>query len=161
MPIPDGPRGANGLADLSALAPDDIWTVGSGWDAGGIEPIALRWNGTSWREVPIPDLRTPFVDGRLLDPGDWLGGVAALSPTKVWAAGGRLFWEPSNGGWSSREEALLLRWNGRAWKVVSSPVPGTDSWLADVARVPGTARSWAVGSIQRGALSQPLILRHC
>jgi hypothetical protein len=65
--------------------------------------------------------------------GGRLFGVAALSPTKVYAV-----------GQAPGIPSLVLRWNGGAWIRESTPATGT-VWAAAAAG-PGTV--WAVG--QRG-----------
>ena len=68
------------LEGVVALASDDVWAVG--FDVLGRPalhvPFALHWDGRSWTRVDAPS-PTP-QGGRLF-------GVAALSPTKVYAVG--------------------------------------------------------------------------
>ena len=64
-----------------------------------------HWDGSSWVEI----------DGPSLEDGGSLLGVLALSPTDVWAVGGR-------GEIPAR--TLVEHWNGSAWTVVPSPSPG-------------------------------------
>jgi hypothetical protein len=114
------------LEGVVALASDDVWAVGSMFSVAQLwhVPFALHWDGRSWTRVDVPS-PTP-QGGRLF-------GVAALSPTKVYAV-----------GQAPGVPSLVLRWNGSAWTRESTPATGT-VWDAAAAG-PGTV--WAVG--QRG-----------
>jgi hypothetical protein len=114
------------LEGVVALASDDVWAVGSMFSVAQLwhVPFALHWDGRSWTRVDVPS-PTP-QGGRLF-------GVAALSPTKVYAV-----------GQAPGVPSLVLRWNGSAWARESTPATGT-VWDAAAAG-PGTV--WAVG--QRG-----------
>ncbi|HEY9376847.1 MAG TPA: hypothetical protein VIQ02_07105 [Jiangellaceae bacterium] len=114
------------LEGVVALASNDVWAVGSMFSLTQFwhVPFALHWDGQSWTNVAIPS-PTP-QGGRLF-------GVAALSPTKVYAVG--------QGG---NLPSLVMRWNGQSWATETTPTTGT---VWDAAAVgPGTV--WAVG--QRG-----------
>jgi len=51
-------------------------------------------------------------------------------------------------GWAT----LTEQWNGTAWNVVLSPNADSSDFLNGIARVPGTADLWAVGtSLPSGA----------
>jgi hypothetical protein len=115
----------NGVAALSAT---DAWAVGNichsdgcpALLAGGPTLIA-HWNGTKWSRVPSPNDGTSF-----------LAGVAAASPTDIWAVG------------FGADGPLILHWNGAAWSIVPNPAKGTNTELAGVAAVSGSD-AWAVG----------------
>lgn len=55
-------------------------------------------------------------------------------------------------------KTLILRWNGHAWKHVTSPSPGTDSVLNAV-RATSATNAWAVGSTVVSGAVNTLILR--
>jgi hypothetical protein len=114
------------LEGVVALASNDVWAVGSMFSLTQFwhVPFALHWNGTSWSNVAVPS-PTP-QGGRLF-------GVAALSPTKVYAV-----------GQAPNVPSLVIRWNGQGWATETTPSTGT-VWDA-TAVGPGTV--WAVG--QRG-----------
>jgi hypothetical protein len=111
-----------------ALSATDAWTVGNickrncAGVAGAGANLIAHWNGSRWAGVAAP------VTGR-----SFLGGVAAASPTDIWAVG----WDPTG--------SLALHWNGTAWAVVPSPNPGPGAALAGVAAVSGSD-AWAVGN---------------
>jgi hypothetical protein len=57
----------------------------------------------------------------------------------------------------SSEQTLIEHWNGKTWKVISSPSPGIiTSWLNGVAAVSAT-NTWAVGFINSISGAQTLI----
>lgn len=94
---------------LSALvSASNAWAVGFSQEPlKGSKNMILRWNGTSWTQVPSPN---PFCA-----TCDSLYGVAATSASSAWAVG------TLNGG----AEVVILRWNGTAWKnSPSAPLPG-------------------------------------
>ena len=102
----------------------ETWAVGSHNVPGSLafSTLTMRWRNGAWRVVPSP---TP-QGGRLF-------GVAALSPTRVYAV-----------GQAPGIPSLVLRWNGSRWARETTPASGT-VWDAAAAG-PGTV--WAVG--QRG-----------
>jgi hypothetical protein len=149
-PVPAGPtrapRGVSQsvLADVVALAPHDVWAVGTA-SPGTDVPMAQHWNGTVWEHVPIPGVR-----GRLYSvAGDGRGGV--------WAAG-----ETTTG------TALLAHWNGARWEVSGAPTPGDPApgegtptghgsgAVRDLANARGTSYLWAVGAYARPGPDEPV-----
>jgi hypothetical protein len=95
------------------------------WDgtSGNIaRTLSLHWDGSSWSNVPTPNLdQSRFY------------AAAALSPNNVWAVGSYNDASP---------ESLIARWNGTAWVQVSSPNAGALYGLS--AASPNDI--WAVGS---------------
>jgi hypothetical protein len=91
--------------------------------------LAEHWNGSSWALLPTVD---PGTDQQL-------NGVAAISPTNVWAVG-----FTNSSGWFANR-TLVEHWNGTAWRRVASPNPtsGEDelwgAWATSASNV------WAVG----------------
>ena len=77
---PDGASNNNHLYGVSASAANNIWVVGSyqSTNFGPFRTLTERWNGSAWSVLPG------------VDPGNGdndLYGVAAVSPTDVWAVG--------------------------------------------------------------------------
>ena len=71
---------------------------------------------------------------------DILDSVASVSPTDVWAAG--LSEDPQ----TAVSKVLVERWNGRAWRIVSAPDPGTvRNTLTGISAI-GAGDIWAVGT---------------
>ncbi|MFG2646858.1 hypothetical protein [Streptomyces sp. NPDC048436] len=91
---------------LHALSPRDVWAVGE--DRG--KPATLHWDGGSWRTVPLPPAVT-WQSGEL-------DGLAAQSPTQLWAVG-------RTGRTGDAAGPLAVRWDGHRWvRVVGSGVGG-------------------------------------
>jgi hypothetical protein len=118
----------NELLAVAAISVNDAWAVGY---RGGthnetpLETFVLHWDGTSWTQVATPNV--PAGANQLF-------GIAALSPTNIWAVG-------AAGG-----NPLALRWNGSAWSVIAvngDPGLSTERLTA----VSGAAGNdvWAVG----------------
>jgi hypothetical protein len=72
----------NGLLGVSAVAPNDVWAVGSYGDEPAQAPQTLteHWNGATWDLVPSPNRHGTTAS-------NVLAGVAAISTNDVWAVG--------------------------------------------------------------------------
>ena len=131
-----GPHPGSGseLLGVSVMSPLRAWAVGD-YSGQQLNPFAVRWNGTSWRQVPTPPLRPPGYNSIL-------AGVAAVSGHDVWAVGTDL-------------EPVALHWNGSAWQILEASVPGTyNNVAADRA-----GDAWAVGNYVNGSHNQALAVR--
>ena len=131
-----GPHPGSGseLLGVSVMSPLRAWAVGD-YSGQQLNPFAVRWNGTSWQQVPTPPLRPPGYNSSL-------AGVAAVSGHDVWAAGTDL-------------EPVALHWNGSAWQILEASVPGTyNNVAADRA-----GDAWAVGNYVSGSYNQALAVR--
>jgi hypothetical protein len=87
---------------ISADASNDVWAVGNS------PGVILHFDGTSWSRT---DLK-PALYG-----GPDLFGVAALSPSNVWAVG---MVRPSS---AFEWMPLVEHWDGTNWSIVGSPDP--------------------------------------
>ena len=96
-----------------------LWVVGT--DGATKRPVAIYYNGTSWKAHNPPGA------------GE-LDGVAALSANDVWASGTSLT-APSN---------VTFHWTGSAWHAVA-PAGLADGWVENMTRAPGSTQLWAVG----------------
>src|SRR5258705_6948966 len=67
QPIPIG-----ALADVAAIAADDVWAVGN----DNLVAVTEYWDGSAWTVVPAPS-----------PTGALLSSVTALAPNDVWSAG--------------------------------------------------------------------------
>ena len=94
-----------------------------------VSSITSSVNCGTWNIIPSPSLGVQ----------DYLYGVAALSVKSAWTVG--MYSIQSTG----QEKTLIEHWNGSNWIVVSSPNPGMNNVLVNVARIPGTNHLWAVG----------------
>jgi hypothetical protein len=131
------------LEAVDATGPADAWAVGSGFTSpfgGTAVAIVLRWNGTRWASVPIPQ-PSPAA----------LFAVEALAPNDVWAVGhtyvGGAFWVP-----------LILHWNGTAWSRATIPTFPSGGQLRDVVALSPT-NLYAVGTDGEGTSGRSLVLR--
>ena len=119
------PHASSFIYGIDARAANDVWAVGS----AGANPLILHWNGRTWRTLPTAG-----------PPGSssGLSGIDARTATDAWAVGDAF--SPAAGTTST----LAFRWNGVAWRRVSTPSPGTDSSFGGVSAV-GRDDVWAVG----------------
>jgi hypothetical protein len=114
QPTPN-PAGAQGTGLITvACASASACTAAGAYNnpSGATQPLAERWNGTSWAIQPTPRL-----------PGgaqSQLIGVSCTSATGCLAAG----YSYPNGGNNNQSPATLAeRWNGTAWRVEHTPNP--------------------------------------
>jgi hypothetical protein len=124
----------------------ELRAVGSAFDAeGDTVPLALRWNGSTWKVTSIPGPVPGF---------DALFGIAAAAPGDLWAVGDR-------GGFGHPFRTLAEHWDGSAWTIERTRNRGArDTHLYDIAHVPGTGDFWAAGtSTASGGARRTLIER--
>jgi hypothetical protein len=150
VPSPND-EGANWLAAVDASAGDNAWAVGYYiGDEGRYETLSMHWDGSAWTLVE------PLNVGE--ETGDWLYGVAAVSPSDAWAVG------YTAGPWDTYTSTTLIEhWTGSAWSVVPSPNPSDDdiygaNQLYDV-RAFAPNDVWAVGWYWTPIGSAPLVER--
>lgn len=131
VPKPEGKNNVD-LAGVAAIAPDDVWAVGTAGTTSDLSGTSLitHWDGTSWRIVPSPHVGTATTPNHLT-------GVAAAGPADVWAVGYVSENAPSR--------ALALHWDGRAWTPVPLPLPGTGFTQLSGVAVRASDDVWAVG----------------
>ena len=103
------------LRSVSAIAPDDVWAVGTYLVGTTIESEVAHWDGTSWSPSPIPTFSGTFS----------LYGVVAISASDVWAVGYT---------WS---QTLTMHWDGSAWSVGAQPQHWHGREQAVCCRCPG------------------------
>jgi hypothetical protein len=144
VPFPGRSGQMNAIAARSA---DDVWAVGdtspasAGVDQSG---VVSHWNGATWTTTTLPNPAAAASVG--------LSGVAAVSPTDVWAVG--------TGTSGTATPAVIRHWDGRRWVAVRPPAGLGDAYLTAVA-AGGTADVWAVGAtIASGPapVQSPLVL---
>ena len=86
------------LDGVAGTSPKDVWAVGGKLDSYGFSTLgelALHWNGTVWKPVPVPNL---YPDSGAMNR------VTALSPSNAWGVG------------YTGIQASIFHWNGEVWK---------------------------------------------
>jgi hypothetical protein len=108
--------GQNWLEDVTALAANNIWAVGTTggiWSAD-LQTLIEHWDGAAWTVVPSPNTNPSL---------NILHGIAAVNATDIWAVGE---------DWGF----LIEHWNGASWTVVPNlPPSAQNSRLNKVAAV--------------------------
>jgi len=104
VPAPVTTAGAGvEIAGIKAIAPDDVWFVGTWIENGRWPALALHWDGTS---LTMADLPFPIPGGT---PGWSLGAVDGVATDDLWAVGAG-----SDGDMSL--SPYVLHWNGADWQ---------------------------------------------
>jgi hypothetical protein len=117
-----------GWLDLAVRTATDAWaTTGTATAARAPGPYVVRWDGRRWSRKAWPRLQAALLEA-----------IAPLSSDYAWIVGSVGF-----GGSPSR--TLIMRWNGRTWRVVPSPSPGRYSSLVAVDAV-SADDAWALGA---------------
>lgn len=125
-PLPKAPY----FEAISSDGPTDAWAVGYYYTNGlpGVYALADHWNGKTWTVLYPPS-----------DPefGASLFGVAARTPSDVWAVGA-----------TGQGQALFEHWNGTSWTASGATIsyPGSTDPISGVASF-GADRAFAVGEI--------------
>ncbi|HKP54589.1 MAG TPA: hypothetical protein VJ183_18280 [Chloroflexia bacterium] len=140
------------LNAVSAAGPDDVWAVGMalGNQTGNnpTETLTLHWNGKEWSRVASPNAER--------DVRSWsiLNSVVTLPGREVWAFG-------AFNQNKTPSQPLLMRWNGSAWSLVSSPIRTFTTNLLG-ATVSADGSIWTVGSRSSPTIGnqEGLALRH-
>jgi hypothetical protein len=103
-PIPASRALSHHLRAVSAVSPEDIWTVGYVEDASGSTVATIHhFDGKSW--TLVPNAAAALKDSRLLD-------VVALGPQDAWAVG------------HSLEGPVYVHWDGKQWTRDPGPPSG-------------------------------------
>jgi len=142
---------ADQLNAVAALAPNDVWAVGSSIAVEHDPTLTLieHYDGNKWSAVPSPN-----VGPNSANQSNRLFGITAVSPTDIWAFGSYF---AANG--SGHQMTLLLHWDGSAGTMAPSPNPTKGDFLDDVlfggvVTAPGSV--WIVGSEDTAAPDQPI-----
>jgi len=138
-------QGASGdrLLDVEAIAPDDVWMVGSWFrflpsDAVIWPGVAMHWDGSTF-DVFEPPFITP-TDSQQLN------AVSAVATDDVWAVG-------SGGG----NESYIFHFDGNGWSHIPGPTPGFSQVLGEVAALAAND-VWAGGYYSDAVGTHPLML---
>ena len=132
--------GSRLLAAAAVPASAGVWAVGATQD--DTTSLIEEYDGTHWKTVAAPS------------PGgsvDVLDGVAAASRRNAWTVG----WQATAGA----TRCLAELWDGASWRIAPTPARAGCK-LSAVAWVPGTKRSWAVGSATGAdGMPSPLVMQ--
>ena len=131
VPTPNPGINENYLLDVQAVSSKDVWAVGyfrNGPPYASI-PFIVRWDGTSWSQVPAPN--TGIFSNVLTS-------VDAISANDIWAVG----YSMEQNAPASQTRTLTIHWNGSNWSVVPS---GFFNQLSSVSAV-SSNDVWAVGT---------------
>src|SRR5262249_34544434 len=125
---------------------------GCGTSTAVLRPLVLRWDGSSWSQVSVPEL-----------PGaGTLVGISAGTDGTAWTVG--YLCTSGCGTATEIDSAITLHWDGARWSQVASPSDGKYVVLSSVS-VDRDGTAWAAGvmcSSGCGTAQQvvhPLILR--
>jgi hypothetical protein len=142
FPTPQVGTGDNVLTGADASASKDVWAVGYSEHGERYRTLVEHWNGARWRVVKSPNAGT--------NQYNTLTSVDALSSTNAWAVGSYRT--------ATSRKALIQRWDGTSWRIVSAPNPGTlSNSLLGVAAA-GPRNIWAVGWKSSGGGLRSLLL---
>jgi hypothetical protein len=118
--VPD----VGGLADISVLAPDDVWAVSYS--------TVIHWDGTTWDSMDLSKGNARS-----------LSSISATAPNDVWVAGERPGFKvaPNTNGWST----MVMHFDGHTWTQEDTPDQGTrNNYLKGVEALSPTD-VWAAG----------------
>jgi hypothetical protein len=132
--------GVSFLSGVASASGSDAWTVGEYYPTSAspnLLTLTLHWVGSSWRVVPSPNPRKTT--------GSLLNAVSQVSAKDAWAVGYDYPDKNIVPGVAS-VASLVLRWDGRSWRIVPSPDPrgSVETRLEGVSAVSGSD-AWAVG----------------
>ena len=119
---------------VSTTGPTNAWVAVTDEDQNAeTSALALHWDGSVWREVPMP---TSGV-------AQTLTGIATRSATDAWAVG-------TSTGSDNAYRPAVYHYDGRTWARAAFPITSPYSAASDVAYVPGSATIWVGGGDNSG-----------
>jgi hypothetical protein len=130
----DPPPAAGPQFAVVTLAPNDVWSAGSGRSADNTD-LFNHWDGTAWTTIPNP----PLTPG-----GVTIRALSAVAPNDIWAAGSKFFEFCVDDMCFDFESVTVLHWDGQSWSTVSPPMVSDWSRLTGIA-AESNMRVWAVG----------------
>ena len=138
LPLPAGAHSNTTLNAISARGPGDVWIVGTFLDSasGRNETFSEHFNGTAWKVVRMPPVKSPNLNAFFQ-----FNGIQANGPRDVWAVGDRGVIDVPDS-----QKTLIEHFNGTAWSIVPSPSPGSIDALSGVTTSNAAHNVWAVGA---------------
>jgi hypothetical protein len=118
------------LSNITAVASNDVWAVGSRVDEGKQteETLLQHWDGQQWTVVASPNPSRH----------NFLRTIAAVAPDDVWTAGSYL-------DTNETDRTLILHWDGTSWHQIRSPnLSSGNNVIMGLATV-SASDAWAVG----------------
>lgn len=136
---------------LVAIAPNDVWMVGT--QSNFSSPITLteHWNGSRWSIVPSPFDHVSGSSNSITN--GVLNAVTARSSGEVWAAG--YYFTFADGDSAGVYHSLLIRWDGTRWIQDTAPTTGTYNPIRGISTTPGGHVIWATNAGSPGLLTHP------
>jgi hypothetical protein len=129
---------------VTTVSSNDVWAAGYYVNTGQSinRTLTEHWNGTNWKVV---------VSANYLTGPNVLYGIAAASPTNIWAVG--YF---TNG--NNVQRPLTEQWNGAKWKFVKNPGIGAGTNILYGVAASSSKNIWAVGTyVNKSGVNQTLI----
>jgi hypothetical protein len=145
---PNRGTSVNELLAVAVTSSSNAWAVGDDFNGSARQTLIERWNGTGWSVKMSQDPGGAAHDNELT-------GIAASSPTNVWAVGSYV---------AGTDSVILIEhWYGTAWSVQPSPNPGVGAGGGRLSAVAASSstNAWAVGEYRAGGFSAPLALHCC
>ena len=125
VPAPNPSQTENGLEDVVASGPNDVWAVGYSVVGTHATTLVEHWDGQQWSVVPTPDVTSG-------GSGADLNAISVVSANDIWAVGS----QPSG--------VLIEHWDGSTWSVIDAPTPEDHAFLTGV-DASGANNVWAAG----------------
>ena len=138
LPLPANANSNTTLNAISAAGSDNVWIVGTFLDSatGQDETFSEHFDGNAWAVVPMPPVKSSNINAFFQ-----FNGIAAASPSDVWAVGDSGVVDGVNS-----DKTLIEHFDGKAWSIVPSPSPGAMASLGGVTISNAANNVWAVGA---------------
>lgn len=138
------PGGEDGLVAVAARDDDHAWAVGFTTVGDAASPLAMRWNGRTWRVDRPPALGV--LTSLLTD-------IALGRDGRPWAVGYRMTGD-------GKRQPVFVRRDARRWRYGDAHVGAGES-IALTGIAPDRGGGfWAVGQGGSGSLVNPVVYRH-
>ena len=130
------------LESVYAVSAASVWAVGNYYNGSAGRTLVEHWNGKTWKIAWSPNLGSG---------SNGLTAVRGSSGHDIWAVGNAVTSYPVN-------KTVILHWNGRHWKLTTSPSIASATNLLRAVRPVSPTDAWAVGTYSRAMGSKTLIL---
>ena len=120
------------LKAIYTVSPTNAWAVGSYFNGVAGRNLIEHWNGKSWSVIKSPNLGAGSNE---------LTSVRGNSANDIWAVGDAVTSYPI-------AKTVVLHWNGKHWRMVSSPSVPAEPELPD--RGPATVARRGLGGREAG-----------